>query len=146
MRTLERESVTVEGVSSATGEALSFTYDAGQTYVIGGVSYSGEYMIQQYWINYSNNAYNFMTSTNWLRLRSMALSYDFTDLIGNRSFIKGLSASVAGYNLWLWTNYKGMDPEVSVSGSGTGGSGSMGIDYAGVPATRSITFGLNATF
>jgi TonB-linked SusC/RagA family outer membrane protein len=146
MRTLDRESVTVAGVSSSTGEPLSYTYAAGQTYNIGGVSYSGEYMIQQYWSNYSNNAYNFMTSTNWLRLRSMSLSYDFTNLIGNNKYIKGLSASVAGYNLWLWTNYKGMDPEVSVSGSGTGGSGSMGIDYCGVPATRNVTFGLNVTF
>lgn len=146
-RTLDRESVTVSGVSKATGEPLTYTYEAGQTYVVNGASRSGEYMIQQYWANnYARNAYNFMTSTNWLRLRSMALSYDFTELLGNGTFIKGLSASVAGYNLFLWTNYKGMDPEVSVSGSGTGGSGSMGIDYAGVPATRSITFGLNATF
>ncbi|MFZ2286668.1 MAG: SusC/RagA family TonB-linked outer membrane protein, partial [Bacteroidales bacterium] len=146
MRTLDRESVTVEGVSSADGSPLSYTYQTGQTYVINDVSYSGDYMIQQYWNNYSNNAYNFMTSTNWLRLRSMSLSYDFSSLLKNSGFIKGLSASVAGYNLLLWTNYKGMDPEVSVSGSGTGGSGSMGIDYCGVPATRSITFGLNATF
>lgn len=145
-RTLDRQSVTVTGVSKANGEPLTYTYNAGQTYVVNGASRSGEYMIQQYWANYAENAYNFMTSTNWLRLRSMALSYDFTDLLGGRGFIKGLSASVAGYNLWLWTNYKGMDPEVSVSGSGTGGSGSMGIDYCGVPATRSITFGLNASF
>lgn len=146
MRTLDRESVTVTGVSSTTNEPLTYTYEAGQTYNIGGVTYSGEYMIQQYWANYSNNAYNFMTSTNWLRLRSMSLSYDFTNLIGNNKYIKGLSASVAGYNLLLWTNYEGMDPEVSVSGSGTGGSGSMGIDYCGVPATRNVTFGLNVTF
>jgi TonB-linked SusC/RagA family outer membrane protein len=146
MRTLDRESVTVTGLSSSTNEPLSYTYQAGQTYTIGGASYSGEYMIQQYWLNYANNAYNFMTSTNWLRLRSMSLSYDFGGLLGNNKYIKGLSASVAGYNLWLWTNYKGMDPEVSVSGSGTGGSGSMGIDYCGVPATRNVTFGLNVTF
>ncbi len=146
MRTLDRESVTVTGLSSSTNEPLSYTYQAGQTYTIGGASYSGEYMIQQYWVNYANNAYNFMTSTNWLRLRSMSLSYDFGGLLGNNKYIKGLSASVAGYNLWLWTNYKGMDPEVSVSGSGTGGSGSMGIDYCGVPATRNVTFGLNVTF
>ncbi len=145
-RTIDRESVTVSGVSKATGEPLTYTYEAGQTYTVNGASRSGEYMIQQYWANYARNAYNFMTSTNWVRLRSVSLSYDFSGLLGGRSFIKGLSASVAGYNLLLWTNYKGMDPEVSVSGSGTGGSGSMGIDYCGVPATRNVTFGLNATF
>ena len=146
MRTLDRESVTVSGVSKTTGEPVSYTYEAGQTYIVNGASRSGEYMIQQYWSNYASNAYNFMTSTNWLRLRSLSLSYDFTNLIGNNKYIKGLSASVAGYNLLLWTNYEGMDPEVSVSGSGTGGSGSMGIDYCGVPATRNVTFGLNVTF
>jgi TonB-linked SusC/RagA family outer membrane protein len=146
MKTLDRESVTVSGVSKATGEPLTYTYEAGQTYTVNGASRSGEYMIEQYWINYSENAYNFMTKTNWFRLRSVSLSYDFKGLIGNNRYIKGLSASVAGYNLWLWTNYKGMDPEVSVSGSGTGGSGSMGIDYCGVPATRNVTFGLNVTF
>ena len=145
-RTLDRQSVTVSGVSKATGEPLSYTYEAGKTYTINNASYSGEYMIQQYWSSYCDNAYNFMTSTNWLRLRSLALSYDFSDLFINKRFIKGLSASVAGYNLALWTNYKGMDPEVSVSGSGTGGSGSMGIDFCGVPATRNVTFGLNVIF
>jgi ferric enterobactin receptor len=145
-RTLDRESVTVQGVSKTTGEPVSYTYEAGQSYIVNGASRSGEYMIQQYWSNYASNAYNFMTSTNWLRLRSVSLSFDFTDLIGQNKYIKGLSASVAGYNLLLWTNYEGMDPEVSVSGSGTGGSGSMGIDYCGVPATRNVTFGLNVTF
>jgi ferric enterobactin receptor len=145
-RTLDRESVTVQGVSKTTGEPVSYTYEAGQTYLVNGSSRSGEYMIQQYWSNYASNAYHFMTSTNWLRLRSVSLSFDFTDLIGQNKYIKGLSASVAGYNLLLWTNYEGMDPEVSVSGSGTGGSGSMGIDYCGVPATRNVTFGLNVKF
>jgi TonB-linked SusC/RagA family outer membrane protein len=146
MRTLDRGSVSVSGVSKATGEPLSYTYASGQTYIINGASYSGDYMIQAYWASYCNNAYNFMTSTNWLRLRSLSLSYDFTNMLRNKRVFKGLSASVAGYNLWLWTNYKGMDPEVSVSGSGTGGSGSMGIDYCGVPATRNVTFSINATF
>jgi TonB-linked SusC/RagA family outer membrane protein len=146
LRTLDRQSVTLSGVSKATGEPLSYTYEAGETYIINSASYSGEYMIQQYWSSYCENAYNFMTKTNWLRLRSLSLSYDFSGLFKNNGIIKGLSASVAGYNLGLWTNYKVMDPEVSVSGSGTGGSGSMGIDYCGVPAARNVTFGLNLTF
>ncbi len=145
-RTLNRESVTLSGVSKTTGEPLTYTYNKGQTYVINNANYSGEYMIQQYWASYCDNAYNFITRTNWLRLRSLSLSYDFSDMFKTKGIIKGLTASVAAYNLWVLTNYKGMDPEVSVSGSGTGGSGSMGIDYCGVPATRSITFGVNLTF
>jgi TonB-linked SusC/RagA family outer membrane protein len=145
-KTLNRQSVTVDGVLSTTGEAVSYTYQSGQTYTVNNASKSGDYLIQQYWSNYASNAYNMITNTNWLRLRSLSLSYDFTKFLGKNSGIKGLTASFTGTNLWLWTNYKGMDPEVSVSGSGTGGSGSMGIDYCGVPATRSFTFGVNLSF
>jgi hypothetical protein len=146
MKTLDRQSVTVSGVSNKTAQPLTYTYQRGQNYIINGASYSGDYMIQQYWSNYCTNAYNFLTETNWIRLRSLSLSYDFTKLFHQRGFIKGLSASVEANNLLVITNYKGMDPEVSVSGSGTGGSGSMGIDYCGVPAFKSMTFGVNLEF
>lgn len=145
-RTLDRESVTVEGVSSSTGQPISYTYKAGQMYVVGGAEKSGDFMIQSYWSNYAANSYNLLTDTNWLRLRALSISYDFKDLFKNKGFIKGMTASVTGTNLFLWSNYKGMDPEVSVSGSGTGGSGSSGIDYCGVPATAGLAFGLNLSF
>ena len=73
------------------------------------------------------------------------MSYDFGSLVKQVKFIKGLSATAVGTNLLTWTNYKGMDPEVSAAG-GTGGSGSTGIDYLGVPAVATFTFGLNVKF
>ena len=80
-----------------------------------------------------------------MKLRSLSLTYDFNGLIKNKRIIKDLSATVVGTNLFTWTNYKGMDPEVSAAG-GTGGSGSTGIDYLGVPGVSSVTFGVNVTF
>lgn len=146
-RTLEndRQSVTVNGVNSSTGAAYTQTYTAGQTYTINGINYAGSYMIQQYWNNYAANSYNFIQSVNWVKLRSLSLSYDFSGMLKNKKIIKELSATAVGTNLFTWTNYKGMDPEVSAAG-GTGGSGSTGIDYLGVPAVSSVTFGLNITF
>lgn len=141
----DRQSVTVSGVNSQTGADFTQTYTAGQSYVINGTTYSGNYMIQQYWQNYAANSYNFITSVNWVKLRSLSLTYQFTDLIKNKKIIKELSATAVGTNLFTWTNYKGMDPEVSAAG-GTGGSGSTGIDYLGVPAIASFTFGINITF
>nr|WP_321330968.1 TonB-dependent receptor [uncultured Bacteroides sp.] len=145
-KTLDRESVTVSGISSKTGEAISYTYDADKTYTVNGAQKSGKYMIQQYWDNYGKNAENFITKTNWIRLRSISLSYDFKDLLKRQSVVKGLSATITGDNLFLITNYKGLDPETCVAGSGTGGSGSAGIDYCGVPATAGMSFGINVTF
>jgi hypothetical protein len=102
-------------------------------------------LIQQYWANYAANSLNFITSVNWVKLRSLSLTYDFTSMLKNQKVIKGISATVVGTNLFTLTNYKGMDPEVSAAG-GTGGSGSTGIDYLGVPAVTSLTFGINLTF
>ena len=141
----DRQSVTVTGVNSLTGAPFTQTYNAGQSYVIGTTTYDGRYMIQQYWQNYANNSLNFIQSVNWVKLRSLSLSYDFTGMLNNRRVIKGLTATAVGTNLFTWTNYKGMDPEVSAAG-GTGGSGSTGIDYLGVPAVASLTLGLNITF
>jgi hypothetical protein len=141
----DRQSVTVSGVNSQTGADYTQTYNAGQSYVINGITYAGSYMIQQYWQNYAANSLNFITSVNWVKLRSLQLSYDFSGMLKNKKIIKEISANATGTNLFTWTNYKGMDPEVSAAG-GTGGSGSTGIDYLGVPAVSSFTFGINITF
>lgn len=141
----DRQSVTVSGVNSQTGADFTQTYKSGQTYTINGTTQSGDYLIRQYWNNYAANSLNLITSVNWLKLRSASLSYDFSGLIKNQNVIKGITATAIGTNLLTWTNYKGMDPEVSAAG-GTGGSGSTGIDYLGVPAVASFTFGINVSF
>ncbi|MDR1004270.1 MAG: SusC/RagA family TonB-linked outer membrane protein [Prevotellaceae bacterium] len=140
-----RQSVTVDGINNVTGEPFTQTYEADKSYQIGSNTYAGSYMIEQYWQNYAKNSYNFITSVNWLKLRSLSVSYDFTDLIRSQNIIKRLVVSATGSNLFTWTNYKGMDPEVSTA-LGTGGSGSVGIDYCSVPTTSSFTFGINLTF
>ncbi len=141
----DRQSVTVTGVNSVTGADFSQTYQADQSYTIGSTTYSGKNLIQKYWSNYAANSYNFLTSVNWVKLRSLSLTYDLMGVLKNQKVIKGISLTATGTNLATWTNYKGMDPEVSAAG-GTGGSGSTGIDYLGVPTVASFTFGINVTF
>lgn len=141
----DRQSATVTGVNSVTGADFSQTYQADQSYTIGSTTYSGKNLIQKYWANYAANSYNFLTSVNWIKLRSLSLTYDLMGVLKNQKVIKGISLTATGTNLATWTNYKGMDPEVSAAG-GTGGSGSTGIDYLGVPTVASFTFGINVTF
>ena len=152
--TLQRDKVTLKNViwsddpTDATPQDI--TYEANKMYTIGTGSsareVSGKYLIQQYYSSYCSNSYNFIKSVNWLKLRSVTLSYDFSSLIKNQKVIKGLVASVTATNLFTITNYKGLDPEVCSAGSGTGGSDSVGIDYLGVPSTSSLSFGVNITF
>lgn len=141
----DRQSVTVSGINYQTGEEFTQTYQSGQEYTIAGVTYSGDAMIQKYWSNYAANSHNFLTDVNWMKLRYITLTYDFTRLLKSRKTIKGIVASATASNLFTITNYKGMDPEVSTAG-GTGGSGATGIDYCSVPATSSFTFGVTLTF
>ncbi len=151
-RTQNRESLTIKGVSlnPATGslEPVTRTFQAGQMYSIKGIQTSGESIISTYYSSYYPvESSNFMTNTNWMRLRSVSLTYSLSSrIIARQNVIKSLSINATGYNLLLFTNYKGMDPESSAAGAGVSGSSSVGIDYAGVPATAGCSIGVNVTF
>ncbi|MEG0892081.1 MAG: SusC/RagA family TonB-linked outer membrane protein, partial [Bacteroidales bacterium] len=120
------------------------TYEAGKLYNLNGKQESGESLIRTYYNNLDAN--DFTTKTNWLRLRALSLSYNFSDLIKRQNIVKGLTVTASGTNLWLLTNYKGLDPEASAAGSGVVGSSSAGMDYCGVPSTAGFSFGINLTF
>ena len=96
---------------------------------------------------YSNHAPFFIEDVNWLRLRAISLAYALPQsLLSKAGFIKSASVTATGTNLLLWTNYSGVDPETSAAGAGVIGSGSVGIDYAGIPSTAGVTFGINVKF
>jgi len=154
-RTLNRQTLTIKGVVN-TGttdtpvyQDQTFTFNAGESYDMGAsTKTSGRSIIQDYWgTYYPRESSNFMTQVNWLRLRSVTLSYSCPQsLLTKLKYIKGCTFSVTGTNLLLLTNYKGLDPEASAAGSGTIGSSSVGFDYCGVPATAGMSFGVNLTF
>lgn len=151
-RSLDRETLSLAGVAKnpATNnyEVKSVSYQANQMYTIGTTQQSGADMIRKFWTTYYPlEVANYLTKTNWLRLRSVSFAYSLPeDIIKKQNIIKGLTITLQGTNLWLLTNYKGMDPETSVAGSGVIGSSSVGIDYAGVPATAGVSLGFNLTF
>jgi iron complex outermembrane receptor protein len=67
-------------------------------------------------------------------------------LTGEGTF-KSLKFSLTGQNLFLITDYSGIDPEVTVN-TGTLDSGvpARGIDWSAFPNPLTITFGINASF
>ncbi|WP_370520893.1 SusC/RagA family TonB-linked outer membrane protein [Bacteroides sp. 214] len=140
------EPLTVTGVD-ANGNAVTNTWEANKTYVFNGVEKSGYNIIKDYYQNYyPKETKNYITKVNSLRLRTVSLAYQLpSDLLRKTGFIKRASVSVTASNLMLFTNYDG-DPEVAAAGAGVGGSSSVGFDYCGVPATSSMSFGLNLTF
>jgi len=87
----------------------------------------------------------YLEKGDFVRLQNATLGYN-VPLSGEGTF-KSLRLSVTGQNLFLITDYSGLDPEVTVA-TGDLGSGvpTRGIDWSAFPNPRTITFGLNASF
>ena len=77
---------------------------------------------------------------NWLRLRDITLSYALPKRI-----LPNGSVFLTATDLFLVTNYSGLDPLGSGTTVATGGSGSAGIDFGGFPMPRTINFGIRTT-
>lgn len=84
----------------------------------------------------------YVEKTDWVRLREVTLSYDLPRSILNKIKMKNLGLYVTGRNLWLKTDYSGIDPETNLLGA----SNAQGLDYFNMPGTRSYTLGLKVTF
>jgi hypothetical protein len=51
-----------------------------------------------------------------------------------------------GTDLFIITNYTGLDPNVSGNNSSLGGVGGTGIDYGSIPTARSFSAGIKVLF
>ncbi len=87
----------------------------------------------------------FLEKGDFVRLQNATIGYN-VPLSGEGAF-KSLRLSLTGQNLALFTDYSGIDPEVSVP-TGQLGSGVpvRGIDWAAFPNPLTVTFGINAKF
>lgn len=80
---------------------------------------------------------------SYLRLRTLNLDYAVPGKWIKKVRLSNASIYFSGQNLLTWTNYSGLDPQVSVSGNQVLGPG---FDYSAYPAARTYTFGIRATF
>jgi iron complex outermembrane receptor protein len=94
-------------------------------------------------INAPDVSTRFLEKGDFLRLQNLAIGYNF-NLEGD-GFIKNLRTYANVQNLFVFTPYSGLDPEVNVNKS-LNGVPSLGIDYTAFPRPRTLTVGLNVTF
>ena len=127
-RTEIRDGTTVlKGISQSTGKANDIIIKTDQ--------------------NYFQNHYSTIDETSiedggFLKLRSVALGYDFSRSLVKGGVFKSLVLTATGTNFILHKNYTGSDPEVSLNGSGNG----QGFANFTAPSNRSFILGLRATF
>ncbi|QEH44194.1 TonB-dependent receptor [Chitinophaga sp. XS-30] len=79
---------------------------------------------------------------SYLRLKTVALGYTLPANLTKRAGIKSLRVYSSAQNLITWTNYTGIDPEVSVRHSAL----TPGFDWSAYPKARTITVGLDVSF
>ncbi|GAB3024157.1 SusC/RagA family TonB-linked outer membrane protein [Niabella terrae] len=97
-----------------------------------------------------DNGHNSAASSRWvengsyLRLKTVSLTYNAgKDFVGRLGIgIQQLGFFITAYNLYTWTHYKGLDPEVPITGS----VALFGIDNSSTAPARQFTLGLNLSF
>lgn len=124
------------------------TENRSQYYSVSGVNEAGEPVTVEmtpdtyfrYFLGDNGGATeNSIYDGSWVRLRELTLSYDFSF----KKYINTLTVFATGRNLWLSTDYPGVDPETSLTGAG---SNVGGFDYFNMPGTKSYQFGIRVGF
>ncbi|OJJ15672.1 hypothetical protein BKI52_37955 [marine bacterium AO1-C] len=71
---------------------------------------------------------------SWIRFRELIIAYTFPKAWTQGLSLSELTVSFIGRNLFLITDYTGVDPETNLTGDTNG----FGIDFYNMPQTRSI--------
>lgn len=85
----------------------------------------------------------FMHDADYLRINNLTFGYRFNDLLSDVKFMKGANAYIAVNNLYTFTSYTGMDPEVNF---GHDASWASGVDLGLYPLPRTVMFGFSVEF
>lgn len=85
----------------------------------------------------------FLENASYLRLQNVRLGYNLPVEWARYIKMNHLKVFVSGQNLYVFTKYSGLDPEI---GSLNQNPTLQNVDYGRYPTPRVITFGLNAEF
>ncbi len=88
----------------------------------------------------------FLEKGDFFRMQNVVIAYDVPFFQG---FLKNLNVNLTMQNLFLITDYSGLDPEVSTNPADfdlLNGLPTAGIDYSAYPRPRVFTLGLSTNF
>ncbi|HLE55943.1 MAG TPA: TonB-dependent receptor, partial [Rhodothermia bacterium] len=83
---------------------------------------------------------------NWVRLRDVQVTYALPPTALRFLRAREASVFVKGTDLFLITNYSGLDPIVNGNTAAVGGSSASGIDFGNFPMPRGFNFGMRVGF
>ena len=94
-------------------------------------------------LNAETNANSFLVEDgSFVRLKNVVLGYSFPSSITDKWNIDGLRLYANASNLFTFTGYGGIDPEIQPT-NGSGNALTLGVDSNTFPLSQIITFGAN---
>ena len=94
--------------------------------------------------NYTKFSDLYIQDSDFFRIKNATIGCDLTKLTTKLSFFSKFRLYVAGNNIYTFTKYKGMDPEIGFGNVNQ--SWAKGIDVGYYPQPRTYMMGLNVNF
>lgn len=91
--------------------------------------------------NYISDLY--LHDADYLRVSNLTIGYKFNEVLKSWTWLQGAAVYASFNNLYTFTKYDGMDPEV---GFGHDANWASGVDLGLYPLPRTVIFGLNVKF
>lgn len=120
--------LTVSGIDDATGQAFTTIVEP-------------KYLVT-YWGRISNIAEEFVEDADYIKFRQVSFGYTLPKSFLDKMSVKSATVSVVGRNLfYLNRSVENIDPEAAYNVGNA-----QGLEYYGLPATRSYGVSLNVKF
>jgi len=84
----------------------------------------------------------FVEDASWTRVRELSLFYALPKSFIDAAGLTNAEIGLTGRNLFLWTDFEGVDPDFNLTGTSKG----RGLDYFTNPGTRSYILALKLSF
>jgi TonB-linked SusC/RagA family outer membrane protein len=128
-------------------EGVPGHFDSDENLVIAGGTNQVAVPLDQAWYQFNGGGFGsvakpFVEDGSFIKLREVSLTYSFNPKLFKNTIIQGIDISAIGRNLWLSTDYTGVDPETSLVGA----FNAQGMDYFNNPGTRSYGFKATVSF
>jgi len=91
-------------------------------------------------LSYNGIAEPYVYDDSYVKLREVRLGWDLPESLSSKMNANAVNLALVGRNLWTHSNVPNIDPEISYN---TGSN--QGLEYAGLPAARSLGFAVRIT-
>ena len=134
------------GTSKESGNLRYQTVTVGQNFLPGPVAGPGvgtpvlldEGWFQNYYSTFTFLGVPFYEDAGFTKLREVSVGYSFTGgFVSKNLGFSSVDLRLSGRNLFVWTNYTGVDPETNLAGAETG---ARNIDWFNSAQSRSFVF------